>query len=139
VLVEDVFDLDLRSGSRDQSAALNDKNKRRSGCDRKGETSRSTIPSYPHEADGGGGGHRGSGTRSGGRRCSPWWSCRRERAASEQDLIEHCRARIAHFKAPKTIEIREVLARTATGKLQKYSFVSPIGRAGTAPSTDGTG
>jgi acyl-CoA synthetase (AMP-forming)/AMP-acid ligase II len=46
-------------------------------------------------------------------------------AASEQDLIEHCRARIAHFKAPKTIEIREVLARTATGKLQKYKLREP--------------
>jgi fatty-acyl-CoA synthase len=45
--------------------------------------------------------------------------------ASEQDLIEHCRARIAHFKAPRTIEIRQVLARTATGKLQKYKLRQP--------------
>jgi acyl-CoA synthetase (AMP-forming)/AMP-acid ligase II len=45
--------------------------------------------------------------------------------ASEQDLIDHCRARIAHFKAPRTIEIRQVLARTATGKLQKYKLRQP--------------
>jgi fatty-acyl-CoA synthase len=45
--------------------------------------------------------------------------------ASEQDLIEHCRARMAHFKAPRTIEIRQVLARTATGKLQKYKLRQP--------------
>jgi acyl-CoA synthetase (AMP-forming)/AMP-acid ligase II len=45
--------------------------------------------------------------------------------ASEQDLIEHCRERIAHFKAPRTIEIRQVLARTATGKLQKYKLRQP--------------
>jgi acyl-CoA synthetase (AMP-forming)/AMP-acid ligase II len=46
-------------------------------------------------------------------------------AASEQDLIEHCRDRIAHFKAPRTVEIRQVLARTATGKLQKYKLRQP--------------
>ena len=45
--------------------------------------------------------------------------------ATEQDLIEHCRARMAHFKAPKGIEIRQVLARTATGKLQKYKLRQP--------------
>jgi len=45
--------------------------------------------------------------------------------ASEQDLIDHCRARMAHFKAPRGIEIRQVLARTATGKLQKYKLRQP--------------
>jgi acyl-CoA synthetase (AMP-forming)/AMP-acid ligase II len=44
---------------------------------------------------------------------------------SEQDLIEHCRERIAHFKAPRAVEIRQVLARTATGKLQKYKLREP--------------
>jgi acyl-CoA synthetase (AMP-forming)/AMP-acid ligase II len=43
-------------------------------------------------------------------------------AATEQDLIDHCRSRMAHFKAPRAVEIREVLARTATGKLQKYKL-----------------
>jgi fatty-acyl-CoA synthase len=46
-------------------------------------------------------------------------------SATEQDLIEHCRDRMAHFKAPRGIEIRQVLARTATGKLQKYKLRQP--------------
>jgi acyl-CoA synthetase (AMP-forming)/AMP-acid ligase II len=50
---------------------------------------------------------------------------RPDATASEQDLIEHCRARMAHFKAPRTVEIRQVLARTATGKLQKYKLRQP--------------
>jgi acyl-CoA synthetase (AMP-forming)/AMP-acid ligase II len=32
---------------------------------------------------------------------------------------------MAHFKAPRGIEIRQVLARTATGKLQKYKLRQP--------------
>ncbi len=46
-------------------------------------------------------------------------------SATEQDLIDHCRERMAHFKAPRSVEIREVLARTATGKLQKYKLRQP--------------
>jgi len=43
-------------------------------------------------------------------------------AASEAELIEHCRARLAHFKCPTSVEMREALSRTATGKLQKYKL-----------------
>jgi fatty-acyl-CoA synthase len=39
-------------------------------------------------------------------------------SASEAELIEHARARLAHFKAPKRIEIRD-LPKTSTGKIQK--------------------
>ncbi|HEY3842482.1 MAG TPA: AMP-binding protein [Acidimicrobiales bacterium] len=42
--------------------------------------------------------------------------------ASEADLIAHCRERLAHFKAPTSVERREALDRTATGKLQKYKL-----------------
>ncbi len=42
--------------------------------------------------------------------------------ASEDDLIEHARARLAHFKCPTSVEFRDVLARTATGKLQKFKL-----------------
>jgi len=42
--------------------------------------------------------------------------------ASEAELIEHCRARLAHFKCPTSVEMREALSRTATGKLQKYKL-----------------
>ncbi|MGH8995085.1 MAG: AMP-binding enzyme, partial [Acidimicrobiales bacterium] len=45
--------------------------------------------------------------------------------ATETDLIEHCRSHMAHFKAPRAVEIRQVLARTATGKLQKYKLRQP--------------
>ena len=34
-------------------------------------------------------------------------------------IIEFCRQRIAHFKAPKHVEFGE-LPKTATGKIQKY-------------------
>jgi fatty-acyl-CoA synthase len=42
--------------------------------------------------------------------------------ASEADLIGHCRSRLAHFKCPTSVEIRDALARTATGKLQKFKL-----------------
>jgi len=45
--------------------------------------------------------------------------------ASESELIEHCRAGLAHYKCPTTIEFRDELARTATGKLQKYKLRAP--------------
>ena len=44
---------------------------------------------------------------------------------SERELIEHCRDRIAHYKCPTSIEFRDELARTATGKLQKYKLRQP--------------
>ena len=46
-------------------------------------------------------------------------------AASERDLIDHCRAHIAHYKCPTSIEFRDDLARTATGKLQKFKLREP--------------
>jgi fatty-acyl-CoA synthase len=46
-------------------------------------------------------------------------------AATEAELIAHCRTSLAHFKAPKSVEFREELARTATGKLQKFKLREP--------------
>jgi fatty-acyl-CoA synthase len=46
--------------------------------------------------------------------------------AGSAELIEHCRERMAHFKAPTRIEFRDALARTATGKLQKYKLREPF-------------
>jgi len=43
----------------------------------------------------------------------------------EADLIAHCRERLAHFKAPTSVELRDALDRTATGKLQKYKLRQP--------------
>ena len=39
--------------------------------------------------------------------------------ASEEEIIQFCRDRIAHFKCPKHVEFGE-LPKTATGKIQKY-------------------
>ena len=45
--------------------------------------------------------------------------------ASERDLIDFCRSRMAHFKCPTSVEFREALTRTATGKLQKFKLREP--------------
>jgi fatty-acyl-CoA synthase len=42
--------------------------------------------------------------------------------ATEEELIEHCRARLAHYKCPTSIEFDAGLARTATGKVQKFKL-----------------
>ena len=44
---------------------------------------------------------------------------------TEAELIAHCRDRLAHFKAPTSVELRDALDRTATGKLQKYKLRQP--------------
>jgi acyl-CoA synthetase (AMP-forming)/AMP-acid ligase II len=46
--------------------------------------------------------------------------------ATEADLIAHCRQRLAHYKCPTSIEFRGELARTATGKLQKFKLRAPF-------------
>jgi fatty-acyl-CoA synthase len=43
----------------------------------------------------------------------------------EAALIAHCRDAIAHYKCPTSIEFRAELARTATGKLQKFKLRAP--------------
>ena len=45
--------------------------------------------------------------------------------ADEAELIAHCRGRLAHYKCPTSIELRSELARTATGKLQKFKLRTP--------------
>lgn len=44
---------------------------------------------------------------------------------SEDQLIAHCRGRLAHYKCPSSVEFRDELARTATGKLQKFKLRAP--------------
>jgi acyl-CoA synthetase (AMP-forming)/AMP-acid ligase II len=46
-------------------------------------------------------------------------------AVTEDELTTWCRDRLAHFKCPTSIEFRDVLARTATGKLQKFKLRAP--------------
>jgi fatty-acyl-CoA synthase len=45
--------------------------------------------------------------------------------ADEAELIAWCKSRLAGYKAPTSIEIRDELARTATGKLQKFKLRAP--------------
>ena len=46
-------------------------------------------------------------------------------SVTEEELVAHCRERLAHFKAPTSVELRDALDRTATGKLQKYKLRQP--------------
>jgi len=46
-------------------------------------------------------------------------------ASTERELIDFCRSRMAHFKCPTSVEIRDALSRTATGKLQKFKLREP--------------
>jgi fatty-acyl-CoA synthase len=41
---------------------------------------------------------------------------------TEADIIAHCRGKIAGYKLPKRVEFRDELARTATGKIQKFKL-----------------
>ncbi|HET9692725.1 MAG TPA: AMP-binding protein [Acidimicrobiales bacterium] len=46
-------------------------------------------------------------------------------SATEAELISHCRDALAHFKCPTSVEVRDELPRTATGKLQKFKLRAP--------------
>ncbi|HVA43851.1 MAG TPA: AMP-binding protein [Acidimicrobiales bacterium] len=46
--------------------------------------------------------------------------------ATEGELISFCRERLAHFKCPTSVDFRAALARTATGKLQKFKLREPF-------------
>jgi acyl-CoA synthetase (AMP-forming)/AMP-acid ligase II len=41
---------------------------------------------------------------------------------TEAEIIAHCRTKIAGYKAPKRIEFRDAIPRTATGKIQKFKL-----------------
>lgn len=44
---------------------------------------------------------------------------------TEAELIEFTRRHMAHYKCPTSVEMRDSLVRTATGKLQKFKLRSP--------------
>jgi fatty-acyl-CoA synthase len=44
------------------------------------------------------------------------------REVTAEEIIAHCRGKIAGYKIPKRIEFRDELARTATGKIQKFKL-----------------
>jgi fatty-acyl-CoA synthase len=39
--------------------------------------------------------------------------------ATEQELLDFCRSRIAHYKCPRSVEFLEALPKTGTGKILK--------------------
>jgi fatty-acyl-CoA synthase len=49
---------------------------------------------------------------------------------TEQELIDFCRSRLAHFKCPTSVEFIDALPRTATGKLQKFRLREQYWQAG---------
>jgi fatty-acyl-CoA synthase len=46
-------------------------------------------------------------------------------SATEAELIAWCKEKAAGYKAPTSVEFRDELARTATGKLQKFKLRAP--------------
>ncbi|MCU1599965.1 MAG: AMP-dependent synthetase [Frankiales bacterium] len=42
--------------------------------------------------------------------------------ATEEQLIAHCKSRLASYKAPTSVEFRAEIPRTATGKIQKFKL-----------------
>jgi len=42
--------------------------------------------------------------------------------ASEDELIEHVKSKIARYKAPKAVEVVDELPKTSTGKVQKFEL-----------------
>jgi fatty-acyl-CoA synthase len=44
---------------------------------------------------------------------------------TEQELIDYVKSKVARYKAPSSVEFRDELARTATGKLQKFKLRQP--------------
>jgi acyl-CoA synthetase (AMP-forming)/AMP-acid ligase II len=44
---------------------------------------------------------------------------------SEQEIIDFCRERLAHYKCPKSVEILPALPRNATGKILKRDLRAP--------------
>jgi acyl-coenzyme A synthetase/AMP-(fatty) acid ligase len=42
-----------------------------------------------------------------------------DRIVEEDDVIEHCRARLAGFKRPRRVVVVDTLPKTVTGKVQR--------------------
>jgi acyl-CoA synthetase (AMP-forming)/AMP-acid ligase II len=49
-------------------------------------------------------------------------------AATETELIAHCKATLADFKVPKKIHIVETIPRTATGKVQRRNVAAEMAK-----------
>ena len=47
-----------------------------------------------------------------------------------EEIVAHCRGRVAGFKIPKRVEFRDAIPRTATGKIQKFKLREAFWPAG---------
>ncbi|MGH3433159.1 MAG: AMP-binding protein [Thermocrispum sp.] len=45
---------------------------------------------------------------------------------TEAELIAHCKQRLAGYKSPTSVEFRDSIPRTATGKIQKFKLREPF-------------
>jgi acyl-CoA synthetase (AMP-forming)/AMP-acid ligase II len=48
--------------------------------------------------------------------------CAEGQQVTPEELIAHCRGKIAGYKIPKRVEFRDAIPRTATGKIQKFKL-----------------
>ena len=51
-----------------------------------------------------------------------WVRCREGAACEPEDLREHCRGRIAHYKVPRYVRFTDEFPMTVTGKVQKFKL-----------------
>jgi acyl-CoA synthetase (AMP-forming)/AMP-acid ligase II len=45
-----------------------------------------------------------------------------EAQVTEEEIIAYCKKRLAGFKAPTSVEFRDSIPRTASGKIQKFKL-----------------
>jgi fatty-acyl-CoA synthase len=58
------------------------------------------------------------------------------REVSAQEIIEHVRGRLAHYKAPSDVFFCDALPRTASGKVQKFRLREELSARGRGYDTD---
>lgn len=57
-----------------------------------------------------------------GEEVAAWIKLRLGESATEDEIRDYCRARIAHFKAPRYVKFVDSFPTTVTGKIQKYKI-----------------
>jgi acyl-CoA synthetase (AMP-forming)/AMP-acid ligase II len=48
--------------------------------------------------------------------------CTPDVSLTQEQVIAHCKSRMAGYKAPTTVDFVEAIPRTATGKVQKFKL-----------------
>ncbi len=72
-----------------------------------------------------------------GEAVAAWVKLRGGAQLSGDELLEHCRGRIAHYKIPKHLRLVESFPMTVTGKMQKFVMREAMSRElGLEPEAD---